>query len=104
MTCWISPYGVDSKSTGSGILAKVGIAFGILLIYQSLLELQPVLEKSVKFQVCFQVPASIVESRMVVGVELLHHFEDKSYTDKVEKAFPETTSGYGTAAKRSAWG
>jgi len=41
---------------------------------------------------------------MVVGVNILHHFEGKSYTDKVAKAFPETPSGYGATAKRSVWG
>jgi len=42
---------------------------------------------------------------MVVGVNCLHHSEDKSYTDKVTKSpFSEAPSGYEAAAKRSAWG
>jgi len=46
----------------------------------------------------------LVESRMVVEVNLLHRFEGKSYTEKVTKAFPETPSGYGATTKRSVWG
>jgi hypothetical protein len=59
--------------------------------------------KIIKFQVYFPVLDAIFQSRMVVGIKVLHHFVARPCLGKVTKALPNIGYGAGMALKRAVW-
>jgi len=63
-----------------------------------------------EYRILSEIPDKLPCFRRHIGLvggakaKIFRHFVDNSYTNKVTKAFPEIPSGYGAAAKRSAWG
>ena len=49
------------------------------------------------------IPAAILDFLVGVEQKFFHHFEAKSYSGKVTKAFPQIPNGSGAVVKRSVW-